>query len=210
VRSTVPGLLAGFLLVPGLLGAASGGIVSPSAGERLFSGDVVEVRWESLPADAVEGELLLTIEGSARFSLRVGPRLDPSARSTWWVVPALPAGSARLRLRAGFEGREVECEPGGAFEIVSRPGSAPASFLLRDDEWWLAGEALPVSRLDSPCALRPFSDEDSLAALLEDSKFPAEVAANETANRPSSSSRPLRLSQGHLFTSLPLSIPMRE
>ena len=210
MRWNLPGLVAGILLAPGTLGAAPGGVVSPSAGERLVSGSLVEVRWDAPPAGAVEGELLLTIEGPAIVSLRVGPRLDPSTRSSGWVVPALPAASARLRLRVGIDGREVECEPGGSFEIVARPGSVPPSFLLRDDEWWVAGEAFPVSRVDSPRTCRPFSGEDSLAALLEDSDSPGEVSAESRFDRATSLSRTPHSPRGRPEPSLPLSIPLRE
>jgi len=210
VRWNLRGLVAGILLAPGILGAAPGGVVSPSSGERLVSGSIVEVRWEALPADAVEGELLLTIDGPANVSLRVGPRLDPSARSSWWAVPAVPARSARLRLRAGFAGREVECAPGGSFEIVARPGSAPSSFLLREAEWWVAEEAFPVSRIGSSRTYQTFDGEDSLAALLEDSDSPGEVSAESRFDRATSLSRTPHSPRGRPEPSLPLSIPLRE
>jgi len=213
VRLVPPGLLAGLLLVPGLLEADSGRVVSPAAGERLLSGDVVEVRWEEPPAGAEEGELLLSLDGGARVPLRLGPRLDPSARSTWWTVPAFPAGAASLTLRVGVEGREVECVPSGSFEIVSRPGSTPASLLFRDDEWWVAVEtlpALPVPRLGSSRNLLPWADRHSLALLLEDRSQPGEVSAGRPSRRPSPLPDPVTPCEGGPSASLLLSLPRRE
>jgi hypothetical protein len=210
MRSSLPGLLAGLLLAPSLLGADPGGVVSPAAGEKLLSAGLVEVRWEALPEGAEEGELLLSLDGGATFPLRIGPRLDPSARSAWWVVPALPAGAARLRLRVGIEGREIECEPSGLFEIVTRPGATQVSFLLRDDEWWVADETLPLSRLGSPRTFLPWDDALSLSALFEDPDDPCETSAEREAHGTPTFPEGLTPGRKVPSASVPLSIPRRE
>jgi hypothetical protein len=52
-------------------------------------------------------------------------------------VPNLPAQTARLRLRFGSQGREVECEPSSPFAITSDRNASLADVSWRDGEQWL-------------------------------------------------------------------------
>lgn len=125
-----------------------GRLEAPAAGDMLHPGDVVEIRWGSLPVGLDEFELLLSVDGGASFPVRLTPQLDPGLRSVRWRVPNLSAPTARLRLRVGIDGYEIDGPPGPVFAIAASP-RAPASGLEhRAGEWWLAEQA--VAETPSP------------------------------------------------------------
>lgn len=129
-----------------------GRLEAPAAGDLLHPGDVVEIRWGSLPVGLDEFELLLSVDGGASFPVRLTPQLDPCLRSVRWLVPNLSAPRARLRLRVGIDGHEIEGPPGPVFAIAASP-RAPASGLeLRAGEWWLVEQ--PVVAAPSPPSRR--------------------------------------------------------
>ncbi len=125
--------------------------VSALAGPRIVgrpavvrAGQLVEVSWTA-PACADELELLLVLDGSGREPLRVTESL-PGAFGTWlWRVPDLPAVSARLVLRWGSEGREIEGEPGPAFAIAC-PGGRLNPVTRRGGELWVGRGSAPAVR----------------------------------------------------------------
>jgi hypothetical protein len=134
--------LAASLLVGGLsvrAGGNDGGrILAPEAGVTLVAGESVEIRWSPLPDDVEEMELLLLIDGTDTFALRLTPQVDPRTGSFRWDVPRVAAAAARLRIRYGRDGREIEGEPGAPFSIFVPPSLREAPFFRRDGECWVA------------------------------------------------------------------------
>lgn len=112
-----------------------GRILAPRS-ETVLAGTTTEIRWTSLPEDIDEFELLLSLDDGRSFTVRLTPQLDPGVGTYVWRVPNLPASRARLRLRVGRDGREVEGPPGNAFAIA-RDSRLPGSGLEhRAGEWW--------------------------------------------------------------------------
>jgi hypothetical protein len=110
----------------------------------------VEIRWSPLPEDVEEMEVLLSVDGRDAVSIRLTPQIDPRAGSTLWDVPRIAVTAARLRIRYGRNGREVDGEPGEPFSISVSPGFGMATLLHRDGELWIA----PDDSLPSPaCGL---------------------------------------------------------
>ncbi len=72
---------------------------------ELRAGEVVEIRWESPPADVEEMELLLSIDDGRHFTLRISPEIDPGTRRFRWRVPNLGTETARIAMRVGREAR---------------------------------------------------------------------------------------------------------
>lgn len=194
--------------------AAGVRIVVPAGGERLVPGQVVEVRWERLPNDVDEMELLLELDGGAPYEVRLTPQLIGSSRSLAWEVPNLPAESARLRLRWNHDGTEIEGEPSAVFTIVPKPGSPTDGTHLDCGEWWI-GAGSPGAGGSSFVRARliiDFGDHALLGAMSENS----EVAPSQTRGRRYFSLQPgrelfwRRPSDPEKATRCPLSIPLRE
>jgi hypothetical protein len=113
----------------------------PSGAAALTSGELVDVRWDPLPADVEELELLLVVDETATASVRLSPQLAGTTSSFQWRVPNLPGENARLRLRYGRGGREVEAEPSLPFAIHLRVGQPLEAVTFHRGEWWLTREA---------------------------------------------------------------------
>jgi hypothetical protein len=137
--------LAGLCVLAGTpVARASSRFSSPSAGESLAPGAVVEVRWTS-PCSALrardldEAELVLSLDGGRTFPVRVTPELESCASRVVWTVPALPAEHARLALRAGAEERDATESivfVSGDFRILSDPDGRVEQLRRRAAEWW--------------------------------------------------------------------------
>ena len=146
------GVAAGILWAGPLLGAPR--FVSPSAGESLAPGAIVEVRWTSLcrPRTGVdEAEIVLSLDGGVTFPIRASNELSACETRFLWRVPSLPAGRARLALRAGSEGRD-ETERlvavSGEFQILAEMDGRVQQLLRRVAEWWTPPEPSPRSAAD--------------------------------------------------------------
>ncbi len=114
--------------------------ITPGGG--LVPGTVVEVRWDPVEGPADELELLLVLDGSGTAALRLTRSLPPRTTSWRWRVPALPARAARLVLRVGREGREVEGEAGPPFRILA-PKVPLARLTARHGDLWAGGTGGP-------------------------------------------------------------------
>jgi hypothetical protein len=126
-----------------------GRILAPARGAVVNAGELVEVRWTDLDRDVEEFELLLSLDDGRHFSLRLTVMLDPRLRAYAWRVPNLPAEAARLRVRAGRRGREVEAEVGESFRIVGARETVFARPTFHDGELWLTpAEVLWLHGLD--------------------------------------------------------------
>jgi hypothetical protein len=99
------------------------------------AGEVVDLQWTPLPPEAEEFELLLSLDGGNSF-IRVTEMQGPGARTLEWLVPNLPSHDARLRLRMGRMGEEIELELSAPFTIVGREDRPVACVSFREGEWW--------------------------------------------------------------------------
>jgi hypothetical protein len=150
LRASVVGLAAAVLVLLGpgsatRLEAGWGRVLAPASGHRVVAGGLTHVRWSTLPPGTEEFELLLSVDGGQSYRLRLTPQLDPALGVYAWHVPNLPAPSAKLRLRVGIGGREVECTPSEAFTIVPIDTQPSALVEYRAGEWWPAPDSRPVT-----------------------------------------------------------------
>lgn len=116
---------------------ASGSILSPRENEVLTAGASHVVRWSPIPAEVDEFEILLSLDGGSSYPVRLTPQLDPATRAYLWRVPDLPARSARLRLRWGIAGHELDGPPGPSFTIDARTWRTATGLTWRGGEWWV-------------------------------------------------------------------------
>ncbi len=134
-----------FLAALVLLAAASATLhaqvsVSPPTFGTVRAGETARIEWRGLPRGVEELELLLSIEGR-ESPIRVTPQLAAEAGLLLWQVPNLPSRRARLAIRYGLDGEEIEGEPGAAFEILPAAGEPPAALEFRRGEWWIQDSA---------------------------------------------------------------------
>lgn len=138
--SLVAAVVAAVAIGGGEAGASpgrSGAILLPEGGERLIPGRTVDLRWAALPHCVDEFEVLLSLDGGRHYPVRLTPQLDPSLGGLAWTVPNLPTDRARLRLRWGCDGVEIEGPPSAAFAISARDGLPMQPARYRTGEWWL-------------------------------------------------------------------------
>jgi hypothetical protein len=141
--------------------------VSAPAFGQLQAGETARIEWRGLPQGVEELELLLTIEGR-ESPVRVTPQLVAPAGVFLWRVPNLPARRARLTIRYGLDGEEIEDAPSAPFEILPASSEPPAVLAFRQGEWWTQvsaedrfpgalqsraeGDRIRENREASPCA----------------------------------------------------------
>lgn len=135
-------------VAPRPLAAESVRIMAPDGGATLVAGELVEVRWQGLPVDVDEMELLLEVDHTAAVRVRLTPQLAAASRSYAWRVPNLPGRNACLRLRWGRGGVETEGEPSASFAILADPRAPFDGARFHRGEWWIA--AAPFSPLELP------------------------------------------------------------
>lgn len=147
---------------------SSEAFASPSRGEILAPGSILEVRWTAACDGATEredgrdrvererepmrevdeAELVLSLDGGLTFPIRVSTELSPCAGGFDWRVPSLASPHARLALRTG-EGARGESERlallSEDFTILPDPEGLPERLYARRGEWWTPEEA-PVRR----------------------------------------------------------------
>jgi hypothetical protein len=159
--------VAALTLAAPLLASSPIDIVWPGEHGVLHSGQQVEIRWRSLDADVAEAELLLIVDDDTGFTVRLTPEFEPGRESFTWVVPSLPASAARIRLRVGVDGEEVESEPSESFRIEADTGDPLPPIGFRNGEWWMGAvprqsaaspEPRPPARLSTADTDRPAVD----------------------------------------------------
>lgn len=134
--------------------------VAPRAGITLEAGATVQVLWEPSTGETRwnEMELVLSLDGGRTFPVRVTRDLDPSARSRFFRVPALPAAHARLALRAG-DGEEPGAEEillvSDEFVIEADP-ALPLEPTVSVRGEWRTREALDSGGAGAPADPRTF------------------------------------------------------
>jgi len=135
---------------------AKDAFLSPSAGEALSPGAIVEVRWAPICRTAEqreidEAEIVLSLDGGRTFPVRVSPDLNPCTAKYVWKVPALPSGEARLALRAGMDesdrSERVEIVS-ASFRILVEPDGRVEQLRRRMSEWWVLPEPQPLTAED--------------------------------------------------------------
>ncbi len=99
----------------------------------------------------------MTIEGR-ELPVRVTPQLAARAGVLLWRVPNLPSRRARLTIRYGLDGEEIEDAPSVPFEILPAAGEPPAALMFRQGEWWTQESA--EGRF--PGALNPREESDRM------------------------------------------------
>jgi len=129
----------------GLASAEPAVFLSPRVGETLQGGQVVEVRFDGVPDDVDEMELLLVGGADRSISFRLTEMLDPTTRSYSWTVPNLVLPQASLVLRMGEDEHEIEAEPSVAFAIEPSPSRAAARLDYRHGELWVSDGGVEAS-----------------------------------------------------------------
>lgn len=101
----------------------------------------VTIRWEGLPADAGECEILLDVDADGgRGRLRITGELDPREGSYRWTVPNLSVRGARIVLRMNRSGHEIEIAPSAPFDIGTAGDAPRAQLSHRGGELWLTDD----------------------------------------------------------------------
>jgi|GEM_PF-2341728 len=132
----------------------AGSILSPRGEEALAAGSSHVVRWLPLPAEVDEFEILLSLDGGASFPIRLTPQLDPSNGAYLWRVPDLPSHAARIRLRWGIRGQEIDGPPGPRFAIGAATWRTTSGLAWRHGEWWVTPHPSLVGLLPEHRSLR--------------------------------------------------------
>jgi hypothetical protein len=215
-----PGILALTLLVLAVVPATAmphaGAIVVPARGPVVRAGEWVRTRWEPLPADVDEFELLLVLDGARAPRVRLTGQLSPERESYLWRVPNLPCLSARLLLRfSRGHDEEEEAEPGEAFSIVGTVLEPVARLSYVRGEWWVAtdGGTWPArppcreSRLEADAPAGPPADR---AVPGEGRTVPGESLAMPAGSSFGSSRAIVPAALAVPLTRCPRAMPQRE
>jgi hypothetical protein len=153
----------------------------------LSTGQQVQVRWSRLDPGVEEAELLLVVGSGSGFTLRLTRELEPGVGSHTWTVPNLPARAARVCLRAGIEGREIQLARSAAFRIVPALNEPPPPIRFSRGEWW-AGAVCSDASLpfeSAPLVQRAEADNFVRDAVLAGCPAAAAVAVPVTLSVPS-------------------------
>lgn len=184
----------------------------------LRGGETVEIRWSGIPREAEEIELLLSVDGGRRFSLRLTEELDAHSHSFLWRVPNLIAEKASLAIRIGVGGREITSAHGPVFRLSPDPSLPKVPLRWRSGEIWLDSDdgdddasgrrSLPVSDLSAdPEAMTALPDDAGALDLPRSSYPPPEPAAHKAPDR--SLCERVALERIGSPSRVPLSIPQR-
>jgi hypothetical protein len=130
----IASILAVLAAAPVLAGIT---VTAPPPARHLAPGESVAIAWSDLPAGVEELEVLLSLDGGRSYPVRLTPSMDPRRAVFEWVVPNLPAACARVRLRVGIGGREIESEASPPFEIGRAVDAPIAPLEFRNGEWWI-------------------------------------------------------------------------
>jgi hypothetical protein len=100
-------------------------LISPTAGQILYPGQIVRVEWKSMlpPINlgACEMEVWLSLDGGRTFTAEISPWMDPKAQYFYWTVPNWPTNTAVMDIRFGCEALYPESyapQPASTFVIA--------------------------------------------------------------------------------------------
>jgi|GEM_PF-6074830 len=154
-------LCAGVLSLPAAASWSGGHVGLHPSVSVLRPGQSVSIVWSTLPDDADEFELLLVCESPIRQTIRLTDELDPSLGFYAWRVPNINCSRARIRIRAGIEGRgETTWALSPSFGIGWDPMGVPQSVTFREGEWWFSEKpGPPASSMagGGPSSMSPLS-----------------------------------------------------
>lgn len=173
------------------MAGAAGRFAAPGAGAPLEAGATVRVAWD-LPGEQGRGrefdemELVLSLDGGRTFPVRVTRDLDPSARSLFFRVPALPAAHVRLALRVGESeepGNETILLVSEEFTIEAGPGVPLEATFVERGEWRLreALDGKEAGRIPAPPSLGGAAPALTSARELPDAAAPRREPALDPA-----------------------------
>jgi hypothetical protein len=198
-----------------LLGAASGrlsaqvSVVLPEFG-TVRAGETATIEWRGLPEGVEELELLLTVEGRD-LPIRLTPQLAAPAKLVSWSVPNLPSSRARLTVRFGLAGEEIESAPSAPFEILPAENGPPAVLTFREGEWWVqesSGDSLAGSLGAAPDGDRVQEDREAPPCAGSSPSIWTERGPSARASR--LQALPAASARARLFlASRPIAIPAR-
>ena len=105
-------------------------LISPTAGQILYSGQKVRVEWETSGLNSInctdcEMELWLSLDGGKTDAMEITPSMDPRATFFYWTVPNTPTNSAVLDIRFGCDLHYPESyapQPASMFTIAQSGG----------------------------------------------------------------------------------------
>ena len=120
------------LLLPFRAAHADPGVRLLSLPRDVGAGDVIEIHWDALAANANEMELVLSLDGGRHFDLHVSPQLEPRLGRFVWRVPNLSTDQARLALRIGIRDREQIWVASSTFRIVGNASMPRGRVALRE------------------------------------------------------------------------------
>ncbi len=115
-------------------------------------GDVIELAWSRPAGEVRELEIVLSLDGGQRYTMRVSPELDRARDHFTWRVPAVASAHARLSVRYGEEREERLSQPTPEFAIAPAApasGTAPdlrsawVTNLGRAMDWWDEADSAP-------------------------------------------------------------------
>lgn len=114
---------AALLVALGLMLAAAAWsaprIPAVSAPATVRPGEEYVTALPELPAEVEECELFLVLEDGSHRAIRLTPEREADEGPIRWRMPHVPAGRARLVLRAGGRFGETESAPSASFAIVA-------------------------------------------------------------------------------------------
>ena len=203
-----PAFLAAILIA--LLAAAAPAAAAPrlhGIPERVRSGAELRITWTGLGREAHEAELELALAGG--HWVRISPELEARAGGFTWRVPSGLAGPARLRLRYGGEGYEVESDVSVSFVLQASAVATHASDAGLG-EWWCLDRlpaSLPPSQVTGAASLH--MKEPTLALSPEPervTRIVASFAGHVPVRSAASSAREPIARRDHVSRSYPLRI----
>ena len=105
-------------------------LLTPTAGQVLYPGQIIKVEWRSWlpPVDLheCETEIWMSLDGGITYTILLSPWMDPNLHFFYWTVPNTPTNTAVLEIRFGCEAAYPESyapQPASQFVIKPSPGT---------------------------------------------------------------------------------------
>ena len=140
--------------VPALAASVDGPRLTHFPTGVVHAGDTIDLAWTRPAGEVEEFEVVLSVDGGARYTIRVTPELARYREHFTWKVPAIDAAHARLSVRYGEERDEQLGAPTPEFAIVRarEAGTAPevrsawvTNATQQPLDWWDEADAAPLA-----------------------------------------------------------------
>jgi hypothetical protein len=162
LSSIMPGRYPLYFLIGASLCVAVPALAASVDGPRLtrfpcgvvHAGDMLDLAWTRPAGEVEEFEVVLSVDGGARYTIRVTPELERYRDHFTWKVPAIDAAHARLSVRYGDESDERLGAPTSEFAIVRAQGAGTApevrsawvtNATQQPLDWWDEADAAPLA-----------------------------------------------------------------